>query len=1160
MGIRVALHHKTRYRYDRLVNLGPQVIRLRPAPHCRTHVASYSLKIEPTGHFINWQQDPQGNYLARVVFPEKVRELTLEVDLHADLVVINPFDFFLEPEAVEFPFAYSDWLKEELQSFRQTQPVGPKMAEFIASVPRAAKQTIDFIVDVNQYVQKEICYLTRAEPGVQTCEESLTLRSGSCRDSAWLLVQLFRNLGLAARFVSGYLIQLKPDEKPLDGPAGAVADFTDLHAWTEVYLPGAGWIGLDPTSGLLTGEGHLPLAATPEPASAAPVTGSVDACEMQFDFEMSVSRVREDPRVTKPYTDEQWTRILEVGSQVDEELRSGDIRLTMGGEPTFVSIDDMDGAEWNTAALGPEKRRLAGILFRKLAKRFAPGPLLHYGQGKWYPGESLPRWALGCYWRKDREPIWHNPELIAEDDTSYGFGEDEAQTFITALAERLRVNTAHVIPGYEDAWYYMWKERRLPVNVDPLQSNLSNPEDRARLAKVFEQGLNKIIGYVLPLKPLNLGDEIRWESGPWFLRTEQMFLIPGDSAMGFRLPLDSIPWVTAAEYPHIDSPDPMAERPPLPVFSRNGSPESNGSNFDGSPNWFESFARDAVSSTYRAPVHQLAGVAQGADKLRSEPSRRRGKPQFEADPTAENSPLSTAMPWLHESAAWIVRTALCVESRQGMLHVFMPPVGRIEEYLALTNAIELTAEEVGLPVRIEGYTPPYDPRMTHLKVTPDPGVIEVNLQPSPDWSELVENVTGLYDDARQSRLGTEKFMLDGRHTGTGGGNHLVLGGATPADSPFLRRPDLLKSLITYWNNRPSLSYVFSGLFIGPTSQAPRADEGRHESIYELDTALRLVPAPDTPHAPWVIDRILRNLLVDVTGNTHRAEFCIDKLYAPESSTGRLGLVEFRAFEMPPHARMSLTQQLLLRALIARFWKTPCEQRLVRWGTSLHDRFMLPHFVAQDFQEVIAELVEAGYPLEPDWFAPHFEFRFPMCGQVTQQGVHLELRQAIEPWHVLGEEPGAGGTVRYVDSSVERLQVKVQGLTDSRYIVSANGRRVPLHPTGTRGEFVAGVRYRAWQPPSCLHPTIGVHTPVVIDIIDTWNKRSVGGCTWHVAHPGGRSFDTFPVNSNEAESRRAARFFPTGHTAGTFAIPPSEHNPDFPLTLDLRRPIELATLD
>jgi uncharacterized protein (DUF2126 family) len=1113
MAIHVALSHTTRYHYDRAVSLSPHVIRLRPAPHCRTPVLSYSLKAEPRAQFLNWQQDPHGNYLARLVFPEKTRELIVAIDLVAELSVINPFDFFLEPSAETFPFAYEPWLAKELAPFLDAAPARPKLCELLREIDRSPRKTIDFLVDLNRRLSRDIRYVIRLEAGVQTPEETLTLRSGSCRDSGWLLVQLLRHLGLAARFVSGYLIQLVPDVKSLDGPSGTTTDFTDLHAWAEVYLPGAGWVGLDPTSGLLAGEGHLPLAATPDPFSAAPITGAVDECESTLEHEMHVRRIFESPRVTKPYSDEQWRAIEALGHRIDAALARGDVRLSMGGEPTFVSIDDMQGDEWNTTALGTKKRELAGELVRRLKARFAPGALLHYGQGKWYPGESLPRWALGCWWRRDGKPIWRDDRLIADETIDYHHCDNEAKRFITTLAERLDVDGAHVLPAYEDVWYYMWKERRLPSNVDPLTSGLKDIEERARLAKVFEQGLDKVVGYVLPLQR---ADTAEWVTGKWFLRAKHLFLIPGDSPIGYRLPLDSLPWVKPEDYPHVYEPDPFVDRAPLSTIG--GSKEQD------------------------PPYDRVPG----ADFRRAGPAfwTRRSEGQRVIEQTA---------PRPGESARDIVRTAICVEPRHGRLHVFMPPVSATEDYLDLIAAIEDTASSLAMPVIIEGTTPPHDSRLNRFSVTPDPGVIEVNLQPAHNWTEMVDFTTTLYDEARLSRLGTEKFMLDGRHTGTGGGNHIVVGGPTPSDSPFLRRPDLLRSLVSYWHNHPSLSYLFSGLFIGPTSQHPRVDEARNDALYELEIANAQVAARAEHSPPWLVDRIFRNVLVDVTGNTHRAEFCIDKLYAPESSVDRRGLVELRAFEMPPHARMSLTQQLLLRALIATFWTTPYEKPLARWGTELHDRFMLPHFVAQDFDDVLDDLRRAGHAIQPEWFAPHLEFRFPRYGTIARRGVQVELRQALEPWHVTGEEPGGGGAVRFVDSSVERLQVKVSGMIDARHIMACNGRRVPLHPTGQAGEFVAGVRYRAWQPASSLHPTIAVHAPLVFDIVDTWNHRSLGGCVYHVAHPGGRSFETFPVNSYEAEGRRLARFFSMGHTPATLTVLAESRNPDFPLTLDLRRP-------
>ncbi len=1117
MSIHVALNHVTHYSYDRLINLGPQIVRLRPCPHSRTRILSYSLKIGPAKHFINWQQDPQGNYLARLVFPEKAREFRVEVDLVAEMSVINPFDFFLEPHAEKIPFAYVAEERHELAPYLYKVNYGPLFDKYLAGIPLVPTRSVDFLVALNAQVQRDINYTIRLEPGVQTPEETLEKRSGSCRDSAWLLVQLLRHLGLAARFVSGYLIQLTADVKSLDGPSGPEADFTDLHAWTEVYLPGAGWIGLDPTSGLFAGEGHIPLACTPEPSSAAPVSGAIDKCETEFSHSMGVTRIWEAPRVTKPYTDEQWLEIENLGHHIDDELVRMDVRLTQGGEPTFVAVDDPDGAEWNTAAMGPTKRFFAAELFHRLRDKYAPSGLMHFGQGKWYPGEQLPRWSLNCFWRKDGEPIWNNPALYADERKDYGVTADQAGHFLKRVAERLGVTPDYVFPGYEDVYYYMWRERRLPGNVDPFDSRVDDAMERERLMKVFTQGMTYVVGHTLPIMK-NVYNE--WQTGPWFLRAERCYLFPGDSAMGYRLPIDSQPWTAQSDYPYVNVPDAETATDPLASYAA---------------------LRARVSGEAGARTPQMQDRRGAAAGVSADGKGR-----------AWEKPTDTR-PGFKESAGWITRLAMCAEPRDGKLYIFMPPTQTLDDYLEIVAAVEATAEEMHLPVIMEGYEPPSDPRLTHFRVTPDPGVIEVNIHPARSWDQLVEQTTHLYDAAHFTRLTTEKFMVDGRHTGTGGGNHFVLGGATPNDSPFLRRPDLLKSLVAYWHNHPSLSYLFSGLFIGPTSQAPRGDEARNDSLYELEIAFKQIPPAGQNVPPWLIDRILRNLLTDVTGNTHRSEFCIDKLYSPDGPTGRLGLLELRAFEMPPHARMSLAQQLLLRALIARFWNEPYSpQRLARWGTELHDRFMLPHFVEQDFRDVMEEMSAAGYLFKHEWFAPHFEFRFPKYGDFAVKGIEFELRHALEPWHVMGEEGSVGGTVRYVDSSVERVQVKISGMAPDRYILTCNGEPVPLTNTGRNGEFVAGVRYRAWQPASCLHPTIGVHAPLVFDVVDTWMQRSLGGCQYHVAHPGGRSFDTFPVNAFEAESRRLARFFRFGHTPGRIEVKAPQISAEHPFTLDLRR--------
>ncbi len=1101
MSIQVALYHHTSYTYDKEITIHPHVVRLRPAPHCRTPILSYSLTIHPENHFINWQQDPFGNYLARIVFPEKSDKLQITVDLIADLTAINPFDFFLEESAEKYPFTYDEELANELSPYLGRSDHSEKVDELAAEFKElVGTNTNDFLVAVNGKLEKLIDYKLRMEPGVQTCEETLTLKSGSCRDSAFLLCQVFRELGIASRFVSGYLVQLSSDEECLDGPSGPATDFTDLHAWTEVFLPGAGWVGLDPTSGLMASEGHIPLACTPEPSSAAPVEGGIEPAEAEFDFANVVTRIHEDPRVTLPYTENEWASIDALGDQVDEMLNQGDVRLTMGGEPTFVSIDDMEGDEWNTTADSPAKRERAMDLTKRLRERFAPGGLLWIGEGKWYPGEPVPRWAYGIFWRKDGYPMWRSAATMADPLKPGSHTLADPEKLLREIAFILQISEDCVTPAYEDFDYYRWKASSLPVGQDPSQALEGEASLEVKtLARLEARGLTVPSGAILPMyvQP----DSKRWVGAKWEFKRGKLFLIPGASAMGFRIPLDSIRAATKEDV--IEPRSPMeAEWPEL------------------APNPLDPYLN--------------------------------GGPTFNED-------------------EWIPRTALTVECREGRIHIFFPPVPFLENYLELLAAIELAAERTSMEVIIEGYEPPVDPRIESLKVTPDPGVIEVNVHPTKSWREMVENTNALYEEARLSRLCAEKFMIDGRHTGTGGGNHIVMGASTPADSPFLRRPSLLASLIGYWQHHPGLSYLFSGLFIGPTSQAPRVDEGRDDRLFELDIAL------ETLHKgvdnPGLVDRTLRNLLTDLTGNTHRAEICIDKLCSPDSNTGKLGLLELRGFEMPPHREMSLVQNLLVRSLIARFWNEPFTSKSIRWGTTLHDRYLLPHYVKEDLLEVCEELNDAGIPFQSSWLDPFFEFRFPRFGFVTKGGMELEVRSALEPWNVLGEESTSAGTSRFVDSSVERLQVKVNGMIEGRHMVTCNGREIPMSPGSTREEWVGGVRFKAWDPPSALHPSIPAQTQLVIDIVDTRNRKSLGGCVYYVSHPGGRSHETFPVNAREAESRRRARFWEQGYTPGLIETDPviqpliqtrfEEHEGGAPVTIVVveRRSAEFShTLD
>jgi uncharacterized protein (DUF2126 family)/transglutaminase-like putative cysteine protease len=1084
MSIKVALEHRTSYTFDRLVRAYPHIVRLRPAPHSRTPIEAYSLRVEPSDHFINWQQDVVGNFLARLVFPNPMRRLTITVGLIADLRVINPFDFFIEDWAETWPsggLSYPRELAEDLRPY--LRPVdeegdGSGPGELVQAwvgnftVPDGTR-TIDFLVSLNRAVNADVTYSLRMEPGVQTPDFTLRTGVGSCRDSAWLLVSILRQLGLAARFVSGYLVQLASDVESLDGPSGPAADFTDLHAWAEVYIPGAGWIGLDPTSGLFAGEGHIPLAATPHPATAAPISGGTEPCESELEFSNTVTRVHEDPRVTLPYTDEAWRTICDVGRRVDQRLVAADVRLTVGGEPTFVSIDNQVDEEWTTAADGPHKRQRASDLAARLKTVWAPKGLIQRGQGRWYPGEPLPRWQIALYWRTDGRPLWTDDTLLADPWASelnqpipVGPVDNEAAyQVLEGIADGFGLPLSQVRPAYADPLSQLAAKVRLP-DGDPVESSDDlDPETaadtatgRAALLARLDESTTAPAAFVLPLHRRD--DDLGWASANWRLRRGRIVLIEGDSPAGLRLPLGAISW-----------------KPPRATFDV-----------------------DPVSV---------------GEALPAEPGALEAPAAVVTDPDE------------------VPPTAMVAEVRGGLLYIFMPPTEALEHFIDLVARVEAAAAKADCPVVIEGYGPPPDPRLKSTTITPDPGVIEVNVPPTASFAEQTQLLETLYEQARQARLSTESFDFDGSHGGTGGGNHITLGGVTPADSPLLRRPDLLVSLLTYWQRHPSLSYLFAGRFVGTTSQAPRVDEGRGEALYELEIAFAEISRLSAGGAtkPWVTDRALRHLLTDITGNTHRAEFCIDKLYSPDSSRGRLGLLELRGFEMPPHLRMAMVQSLLVRSLVAWFWDEPLRAPLIRHGANLHGRYLLPHFLIHDIADVAADLRAHGIAFETSWLDPFTEFRFPRIGTAVFDGVEIELRGAIEPWNTLGEESTATGTARYVDSSVERIQIRLIGADRHRYVVTVNDYPVPLLATDNPDIHVGGVRYRAWQPPSALHPTITTDVPLRFELIDLTTATSRGGCTYHVSHPGGMAYDEPPVNAVAAESRRARRFEATGFTPG-----------------------------
>ena len=953
----------------------------------------------------------------------------MAVDLVAEMTVINPFDFFLQDEAIEYPFRYEDAVRTELLPYLETLPRGPRLKEFLAGIPRKSKKTVDFLVDLNQYVHDAVKYVIRMEPGVQTCEETLTLRSGSCRDSAWLLVQVLRNLGLAARFVSGYLIQLKPDMKPLDGPPGPAADFTDLHAWAEVYLPGAGWVGLDPTSGLLAGEGHLPLAATPDPDSAAPITGCVEPCEIEFYVQMSVTRVADAPRVTKPYTEEQWAAVEQLGHKVDARLdalrrpadhgRRADLRVDRRHGRPRVEHDRRQSAKaapGRHAAAAPvallRPRRAAALRPRQVVSRRVASPLglgLLLAQGR---RADLAQAGTDRR-RRPRPPRRrrHGPGLHHR---TWPNGCD--------------VRRDHVVPGYEDTWYYLWKERRLPANVDPLKSNLENEEERKRLARIFEHGLSQVVGYALPIRPI-YSDGVIHALGkrPLVLRQENMFLLPGDSPMGLRLPLGQPALVRQRrQQPLAGARSAGAARPA--AFARLGLANRNGYGRPAghgplSPTYAPDESRRHAAGALDAPG--------GARSSKCRALRRRRRPGSSAIRRAlpcAKPPSRVAETLIAEPTSQTIRTALCVEAREGRMHVFMPPVARLEDYLNLVAAIEDTAEELAMPVMIEGYTPPWDYRLQHFKVTPDPGVIEVNLQPSANWEELVDNTTTLYDEARQSRLGTEKFMLDGRHTGTGGGNHIVLGGAKPIDSPFLRRPDLLRSLVAYWNNRPSLSYLFSGLFVGPTSQAPRVDEARHESLYELETAFAQLPRR-RQCPPWMVDRA-----VPQSAGRPDGQHAPRRVLHRQAVFARLGHRPLGAGRVPQlrnaAARADEPDAAVAGAGAGRPFLGSALSAAA--GPLGHVAARPLHAAAlhrAGFPRSARRAARVGHGLPAGVVRAALRVPLPLAGRGDlrrRQARTAAGHRAVARVGRRDRSPTA--TARYVDSSVERLEVKVRGMT------------------------------------------------------------------------------------------------------------------------------------
>lgn len=1072
--MRLLLQHRSRYRYAEPALLGTHVLRLHPAAHAKATIETYRLGCEQAER-IRWVLDPHGNRVAQLTFAdERQRELDIQVEMAVEIRPINPFDFRIDHGCEELGFRYPSEYRGELEPFLQLDDpayeMGPRFEAMLAELPKSGG-IVEALVAFNQGVRSAIAYVIREEAGVWTPEQTLVQGRGSCRDVAVLLVALLRRRGVAARFVSGYLIQVADEGMLPDLPKGLDRDVADLHAWAEAYIPGAGWIGLDATSGLFASEGHIPLACAATPALAAPLRGTADLRAESVEFSLGVARLGHEPRPTMPYDDEVWLALREAGRRCDARLAQLGLRMTMGGEPTFNAREDVDAPEWNAAALGPSKWRHGLRLIAELRERLMPTGVVVQRMGKHYPGESLPRWALDAIGRTDGEPLW------SESSPSETTPEPrEAKQLADTLADALGL--AHgPAPAYEDPWYFIDREARLPVDLDPLSLDLDDGEERARLARVLNRGLREPAGWVLPL----VRQSGVWRTQAWSFRRGHLFLLPGDSPIGLRLPLGSLEGEAAPITP---------EEPP------------------------EVGPRDP----------------------------RRGD---------EDEQAKLALAGARPSEPAAIHTALCIELREGKLHVFLPPLACERDFIDLVGAIDRVRG--GRPVVLEGYPPVSGPLLERISVTPDPGVLEVNLPPRADADAYVDLLEIIYDTALRAGLHTEKYLIDGRMAGSGGGHHLTLGGPTPLESPFVRRPDLLASLITFIQHHPSLSYMFTGLFVGPTSQAPRIDEARPEQLDELELALAHAFAQRGQDAPpWLSDSLFRNLLVDLTGNTHRTELSIDKLFDYRTPTGRAGLIEFRAFEMPPHPRMAAAQMLLVRNLVTALADHPYQAKLVRWGRTLHDRFLLPYWMWRDFADVLAFLASRGLPLPEDGYRPFVDLRCPLVGSLQAGDVRVELRNAIEPWNVLGEEQSASGTARFVDSSIERIEIRADGLIPERHSILVNGLALALRPTERDALFVGGVRFRAWAPPHCLHPHIGIQHPLRVDVLDRWAKRSLGACTYHVWHPEGRAFATAPLTRFEAAARRHQRFTRGDQSPFPVSWQIPEDAADTLYTLDLRR--------
>lgn len=1089
---RVAITHRIEQGLPHPTQLPTQWLRLRPAPHARARITAYSLAVDAEPHFINWLRDPFENHLARLDLPEPVGSLDLTVEIVADLVPINPFDFLTEPYAAGFPFEYPAQLLKELQPYLQVEKPGPRLRRWFAELDATQATTLERLSDVNGRVHAAHTPVPGPVPTALDPEQLLDRDTCTCWEQAWLLTLSLRHLGLAARFACGYRVDLAAD------PSGN--DSVAFHAWSEVFLPGAGWIGLDPATVLFTNETYLPLASTPDPMRARPILDSQRRLLDVHSERLSVRRLVPEP-ATWPYTTSQWSDIQALGRQVQRDHAELGLEATLGVSLTLTSPKNAEAPEWNFAALGDSKRDAARSLLARLQHRLAPGGVTQEGQGQWYAGEGLPRWRLGCFFRADGVPVWRDPARLGGGHGDFTPG--DARAMAESLADELGIARACVVAAFEDPLHEESRARAFP---NPAAGDLRDPARRRELAERLSEATGVATGFVLPLR-WDHGAE-RFVSGTWVFRRSRLYLIPGESSLGYRLPLGSL----------VDDPEGQRE-----------------------------------AQMQRSPFEALDPLADYASDARA--------------PDGVGLPPATEHP---------PRTGLGVEARSGRLHVFLPPLSHLEHYLQLVAAIERAARANDVTVVIEGYDPPEDPRLLRFSLQPEAGVLRVTLPQTGAWDRQLELLSAAYAQARRCGLEPERVMEDGQRLPAGGGGRMTVGGTRPADSPWLVRPDILCGLIAYFQRHPSLSYFFAGPLVGDGGDAPRPDEGRDEAVYELSIALSRLSGK---HAvgPWYPDRVLRHLLADTKGDLKRAEIRTDQLYSPEQAGMRLGRVIIGAFETAPEERTAALQTLLLHGLLSRFARVGDDAKLVRWGTALHDRFMLPQALWQDLGSVISDLNDAGHPFQLEWFQPILALRFPVLGHVQLGAIALELQRAHEPWPLLAEEVSGGGMSRFLDMANERMQVRLSGLTPERYTLVCNDRSVPLQATGVHGEYVAGVRYKVWNPPATMHPTRPAVASLVFDLLDTWTGRVVGGCTYVPRPPvfwgpvgipapplpqelpGGagplprQPPRPLPPPSPPTPQGRRGRFRPHGSGRPSLATQHSRQDPERPYLLDLTHP-------